>query len=895
MRRGVLVEQNAVTGEETLVSQRGQDFDLRKDSQEQDKSFEPQTKREKSNKQSRANLQKHEKQQDVDSQEQNLETDIHDSINSYDFPSQLDIPDEYSHEKSETSQSSKIQHGNKYQSRFSGETSKSVHDSEVAENNLQSAEEISNSNNEKISNPNDEKANQQRPEHRKVSTTEIVESDNIPTVSDVPETAFQPKSGRLQFLENEFSGNGKLSKLEVKANKAGAKLEKAQNKLPSERHIKKKRVFYEKKGKARTKFTIEKELKPKNKKQFAPKRATKATIREAKNFGVKKIHEKIGEVEEQNVAVKASHKAEQLAESAIHSRTAKSALQYVKDRPYRRVTKLENKYVEANKKLNYQKNLTDNPKLKSNSLSRMVQKQKIKREYARMAHESQKLSEKGAKKTGNAVIHFGEKILNSIKKHPKAIAFAAILALFLVFIMSSFSSCSTMLTGGLNAILASSYLADDTDIDYVELMYTEWETDLQMQILNAESDYPGYDEYRYNVGDIGHNPYELMAYLTVKYQDFSRSEAEADLRTIFETQYLLAFAEEIEIRYRTETHIDPNTGNTHTVEVPYDYYILNVTVTARSFTDIISPQISEEQKDIFDLLMQTKGNRQYVANPFDFNWLPYVSSYYGYRVHPISGEKDYHKGVDIALPIGTEIRAGFDGTVTAVGFDAGYGNYIVIENDKGIEAKYAHCDTLILNLGQSVQKGDVIATVGNTGNSTGPHLYLEVLKNGEYLNPAYFAETGDDGSSLIPPGFPGGVVIPPYSGEPMGDGSYAALLAEAQKFVGFPYVWGGSSPATSFDCSGYICFILNQSGVANVGRTTAQGLYNLSTPVAMEDAKPGDLLFFHSTFSSPNTVTHVALYLGDDTFIHAGNPIGYASLSSPYWQKHFYAAGRLSG
>ena len=125
--------------------------------------------------------------------------------------------------------------------------------------------------------------------------------------------------------------------------------------------------------------------------------------------------------------------------------------------------------------------------------------------------------------------------------------------------------------------------------------------------------------------------------------------------------------------------------------------------------------------------------------------------------------------------------------------------------------------------------------------------------------------------------------------EYMGDEKFAALLTEAEKYVGYPYVWGGSSPATSFDCSGYLSWVLNQCGW-NVGRLGAQGLYDYCTPTS--DPKPGDLVFFVGTYNTPG-VSHCGLYLGDGMMLHCGDPIGYANLNSSYWQAHLYAYGRL--
>ncbi|MDL2327832.1 peptidoglycan DD-metalloendopeptidase family protein [Ruminococcaceae bacterium OttesenSCG-928-A11] len=443
----------------------------------------------------------------------------------------------------------------------------------------------------------------------------------------------------------------------------------------------------------------------------------------------------------------------------------------------------------------------------------------------------------------------------------------------------------------MGAVMASTYLAEDKDIGDAELYYTEWETDLLLQVNNAEVDYPDYDEYRYNVGDVGHNPYELMAYLTAAYQDFRYADVQAVLQQIFNEQYSLSFVPEVETRYN-----DPDDENGDGDLEEYEWHILHVNLTSRSFTGLVLTRISPEEMQIYNVLMQTYGNRQYVENVFDFNWLPYVSCYYGYRVHPTTGEKDYHKAVDIAVAQGTSILAGHDGVVTTATNHSSYGLYLEIEGTlptgQTIVTKYAHCSQLLVSPGQQVCAGDVIAKVGSTGVSTGAHLHLEVIVDGQYLNPLYFAVTGDDGSGSLPPGSPGGPEIPAYPGAPMGDGSYAALLAEAQKHLGKPYVFGASGP-DYFDCSGFVCWSLNQSGAASVGRITAQGLYNMSTPVSRENARPGDLIFFHSTYSTSNTVTHVGIYIGNGQMIHCGDPISYASIDTSYWQSHFYAFGRL--
>ena len=133
---------------------------------------------------------------------------------------------------------------------------------------------------------------------------------------------------------------------------------------------------------------------------------------------------------------------------------------------------------------------------------------------------------------------------------------------------------------------------------------------------------------------------------------------------------------------------------------------------------------------------------------------------------------------------------------------------------------------------------------------------------------------------------PAGYEIPASALE---DETFATLIAEAEKYIGYPYVWGGSNPSTSFDCSGFVSWVLTNSGVCNTGRLGAQGLYNISTPVS--NPQPGDLVFFTGTYDTPG-VSHVGIYVGNSMMLHCGDPISYSNLNSSYWQSHFYAYAR---
>lgn len=660
--------------------------------------------------------------------------------------------------------------------------------------------------------------------------------------------------------------------------RAEGQVEQAREHLPTKRRLSFQPEVEVETGRTRRRLHFEQEVLPEYRPPSLPARAGGM----AKTAAVMKLHGKIHESERQNVGVEATHKSELFMEQGV-GRALRWQRNRRRSKPYRTLRQAEQRVAKENVKLAWQTALRDNPELRrKNALAKWIQKQKIKRKYAQAAHEAKQT----AQFTQN-VVHATGQIVRAVQQYIAArkslLLVVAMLAMVVVFFASGMTSCTAMLSGFQSSYISASYMANEQDICNSDLYYTEMETDLQIDIDKTEENYPGYDEYRYNIGEISHNPYELMGYLSTMFNAFTFEQVQAELARLFGEQYTLTREVIVETRYD---------GNSN----PYDWYVLQTTLTVRPLSGIIAGSLSAgEQADRYNVYQQTLGNRQAYGNPFDFPWLGYVSSSYGYRVHPISGEKNLHRGVDIAVAQGTPIRAIHDGRVVSAGDAGSYGLCVVIEDEKGYQSRYAHCSSLSVSAGQEVKRGDVIAAVGSTGNSTGPHLHLEIMLNGEYLNPYYFVDTGYDGSTAgAIPGTPGGVEIPAYPGEPVTDETYAAMLEEAQKYLGYPYVWGGSSPSTSFDCSGFVSWVINHSGW-NVGRLGAQGLYNICTPVSMANAQPGDLIFFWHTYDAPNPngVTHVGIYVGNGQMIHCGDPISYANINSNYWQQHFYGMGRL--
>lgn len=482
-----------------------------------------------------------------------------------------------------------------------------------------------------------------------------------------------------------------------------------------------------------------------------------------------KLHQAVNSNnEDRNAGVDAAHFTEGTAEGTAHA--ADHMVYSHKLKKYSKAQKLEAKADKANMEAMFQEAMQDNPGVASNPFSRWRQRQEIKKQYAAMkagqdaAHTG--AAAKGSRRFTDTLKETGERLLKFVKSHSHIIILMLCAGLMVLVISGMVSSCSMMMNSMGNTILGTSFTAEDTDLQGADADYEALETALRNRINNIESEYPGYDEYRYNLAEIGHNPYELAALLTVQFENYTRSQVQAELQRIFGEQYELRLEEEVEIRTRIvdSSYTDPETGETvdDSYEEEYEYYILNVTLTNTGIGVVARGSgLTDDQLERYDVLMETRGNRD-----------------------------DLFGDVNFAVP------------------------------------------------------------------------------GSEYLD----------------------YDIP---GEALTDEKFRRMITEAEKYLGYPYVWGGSSPSTSFDCSGFVSWVINHSGNGwNVGRSTANGLMGYCDIIRKSEAKPGDLIFFQGTYNTSGA-SHVGIYVGNGMMIHCGNPISYASIETSYWQQHYYCMGRI--
>ena len=474
------------------------------------------------------------------------------------------------------------------------------------------------------------------------------------------------------------------------------------------------------------------------------------------------VHGKLYEVEHENVGTESAHRSELVGEAALRS-TFRYVKKQIREHPAKAMQKAESRHIKATADYQYRATVEAHPEMqKGGAVSRYIQKQKIKRQYAKQAREAAKQTAKAAEKTAVTTEKLTARAVAFVKRHPVGVLLFLACFLLLVLMQSCMSSAVTIGNGVVGAIGASTYAAEDADLRGAEAAYCALEDELQDYLDSYERTHD-YDEYHFELDDIEHDPYVLLSIISAMHEGaWTVDEVQGTLQMLFEKQYILTETVVTERRYylETDTWTDEE-GNTHTdtYRVYYDYYICTVTLENFNLSHLPIYIMGEDQLSRYALYMAALGNR-----PDLFPSSPYVAKY-------------------TADPVEHEI----------------------------------------------------------------PEAYLA-------------------------------------------DETFAAILEEAEKYIGYPYVWGGYKPSTSFDCSGFVSYVYNQCGW-DFGRLGAQGLYNISRRTS--SPRPGDLVFFTGTYDTPG-VSHVGIYVGDGWMLHCGDPIGYANLNTSYWQSHFYAYGRLS-
>ena len=423
------------------------------------------------------------------------------------------------------------------------------------------------------------------------------------------EAAAQTKSSRLQFTEEELSAP-ELEKYIEKSNRAADRLDAAKADIPKQKKLVKERTFDEATGKAKTRLRFEEREKP----MPGSRNHKNPLSRPAQEAGIF-VHNKVHSVEKDNSGVEGAHKSEELAEKGVKygARKVKQGYRSHKLKPYREAAKAEKAAFKANVNFQYHKTLHDNPQLTSNPLSRFWQKQQIKKQYAKAARAGgAKGIKAAAENTRKAAAKAAEKTRQTVAfvaRHPAGVCIAIAALLLVIFVFAGLSSCSAIFSGTINGVVGTSYTSEDSDLVAVENNYAAMENELQSEIDNIERTHPGYDEYRYDLDTIGHNPHELASYLTALLQSYTPESAQAETERIFGLQYTLTLTEEVEIRYRTETSTDPETGETTSEEVPYEYYILNVELTNKPISSLAEKLLTPEQLEMFRVYMETSGNK----------------------------------------------------------------------------------------------------------------------------------------------------------------------------------------------------------------------------------------------------------------------------------------------
>lgn len=411
------------------------------------------------------------------------------------------------------------------------------------------------------------------------------------------------KQSRLQFTEEERAAPTSEKPI-AKSEKAADKLEKAQAKIPKKTVRTKERTFDADTGKAKVRLHFEEVDKPK-----PPSKMEHNIKKVPQRAALSTIHKNISKYEQVNVGLEAAHGTEKSGEITV--RRVQSAYHSHKLKPYRNLAKAEKKSIQADVNVLYKKSLRDNPQVASNPISHFQQKRAIKKEYIATRYGKGAKNAQTAAQTAKSAVKKGAdtvgKAAAAVSKNPKVLLVVAALLLLIAVIAGAVSFCSVMFQGAITNMVSTSYTSENEELIAANDNYTALDTALEAQIDNIGRDYLDYDEYRYDLAPINHDPHQLASYLTALLQYFNASEVQGELQRVFEKQYKLTLTETVEVRYRTETRT-VSEGNSYTVEVPYNYYILNVKLTNKSINTVANSLLTPEQLKMYNVYLQTKGN-----------------------------------------------------------------------------------------------------------------------------------------------------------------------------------------------------------------------------------------------------------------------------------------------
>jgi Cell wall-associated hydrolases (invasion-associated proteins) len=574
------------------------------------------------------------------------------------------------------------------------------------------------------------------------------------------------KPSRLKLIDEDTAAATpekpirKAQRAQMKADTASADVAKPTVRIPKKKAVAIALATDEATGKSAKRLRFDEKAKPPSN-----------LVHEVLRAPIGEVHRQVDKTEDGNIGLEAIHSLEKSAE--FTGRFAGHSIRARNQRELRVVDKAINnaqKHLDKGmiRTIETQSNLSSNP------YSRWQQKRAIRKNYIAAKAAQDKGGASAIHHATSGLADMGQKVKNVFIQKKKSFTSIILLIAMIAMILNGLSSCAPLIQAGLQVFVIATYPAEDADILAAERAYQAKEKELKKMLDKYPTHSPGYDEYKYELDEIWHDPHALIALISARIGgEWTIDDVYGTLDILFERQYTLEELITTETRYKKEwvTHYrqetDPDTGIVTTVpyqvreDVPYTYSICTVTLDNFNLSYLPFYVLSRKAVGMYAMYMSVLGNREDIF----WGW-PHASTLKDYGRHDI------------------------------------------------------------------------------------PEAYLE-------------------------------------------DEIFARLIEEAEKYLGFPYVWGGDGPDTSFDCSGFVSYVFANSGVRDVGRLGATGLYNRCKKITPNEARPGDLIFFEGTITGEDGITHVGIYVGDGWMIHCGSPLGYADANSSYYRQHFFGYGRL--